>query len=178
MFWYLESIEIPEKPRGLFGERYAPALNLFNPLYQMMQASAVDPSASQRMLCGGSFDRIFVLMPQASAKRSNQASIERDALGTWGDGSCPIALSGGSDSITCCAERSGTAKISEDQKRVHRATKKDNAYLQVSRHSVPGPYAQDTWLPAYRKGCTKLRLCQDASPECEMVCRAEAVILL
>ncbi|CAL5222723.1 g5127 [Coccomyxa viridis] len=27
-------------------------------------------------------------------------------------------------------ERSGTAKISEDQKRVHRATKKDNAYLQ------------------------------------------------
>ena len=33
--------------------------------------------------------------------------------------------------FTYCAERNGTAKLTEDQKRVHRATRKDNAYLQV-----------------------------------------------
>ena len=33
MFWYLESIEIPEKPHGLFGERPAPSLSLILACY-------------------------------------------------------------------------------------------------------------------------------------------------
>ena len=106
MFWYLESIEVSEKPHGLFGRRQAPLLKYCDLLaiHACSPARANHPSVIYTISLG----EVEVLAA------SFICSFVRIYTG-----------------LVYLAGRSGSAKISADQKRVHRATKKDNAYLQV-----------------------------------------------
>ena len=91
MFWYLESIEVPEKSHSLFG---AP--------WQL------------RHLHSGHFHRHLQHCHHADSQRPSKVA--------------------GLDQQNLRAELSGMSRISADQKRIYRATRKDNAYLEVGLH--------------------------------------------